>query len=764
MSADYPTATEKELSIAELTKTANAMASSSGRPIRMRMRNDLVAKRQTWQGREYWILKDPVAMKYYRFEDEEYQLLQMLDGDISPDEIKLQFDYQFAPQKITMPELFQLIGMLYRNSLVLSDGSDQGRSLLERSKKVAQSKRRQSITSVMSLKFRGFDPDRLLTWMNSYTWWFFTWPAFFLVLIMGLGAGGLLLTHFEDFQNRLPSFQDFFAANNWFYLAIVLGLTKVFHEFGHGLACKRFGGQCHEMGVMFLVFTPCLYANVSDSWLLDSKWKRAFIAAAGMYVELVLATVAVFVWWFSHPGMVNQLALNLIMVCSVSTLLFNANPLLRYDGYYILSDLLEIPNLRRKASAVLNRFGGSFFLGLPSQEDPFLPSRHQWAFGLYAVMAVAYRWVITFSIFWFVYRVLEPYGLKIIGQMLAMISIWGLLGMPIYQLYKYFSVPGRTAMIKRARVGMTLVAVATLLGFIMLIPIPRYVYCPFMVEARDVANVYVDQPGVLTHVFVQPNQFVEENDGLVRLSNSAVDYQLVQMAGTYQAAFRQVEISELAEARGWQGELPSAEAKAALATSDANLSKKEEDWERLVVLAPRKGFLLTGHRKPIPEPDGALNTWHGTPTEPRNIGALLDGETVVAQIVPDMNQLKAVLAIDQSEIEFVQNDQSVSLLVYQNQAHIIESATKEISPAEMQSVPKALSSRFGGDLVTTQDGDGGDHPLSTTFQVNVPFDLDPEFAGTVLPGSTGMAKVHTGTQTVGMRIWRLVCQTFQFEL
>ncbi len=166
--------------------------------------------------------------------------------------------------------------------------------------------------------------------------------------MVGLGAAGLLVTQFEAFQNKLPAFEEFFAAKNWIWLAIVMALTKVFHEFGHGLACKKFGGQCHEMGVMLLVLTPCLYANVSDSWLLPSKWKRAFIAAAGMYVELVLASVAVFVWWFSQPGMINQLALNIVFISSVSTILFNANPLLRYDGYYILSDLLEIPNLRSK--------------------------------------------------------------------------------------------------------------------------------------------------------------------------------------------------------------------------------------------------------------------------------------------------------------------------------------------------------------------------------------------------------------------------------
>ena len=175
-------------------------------------------------------------------------------------------------------------------------------------------------------------------------------------------------------------------------------MTKVLHEFGHGLSCKHFGGECHEMGVMMLVLTPCLYCNVSDSWMLPNRWHRAAIGAAGMYVELVLASICTFIWWFTEPGPLNYICLNVMFICSVSTVMFNANPLLRYDGYYILSDVLEIPNLRQKASTILNRKLGAWCLGLEEPEDPFLPKRHQWLFALFTVASAVYRWVVTFSI------------------------------------------------------------------------------------------------------------------------------------------------------------------------------------------------------------------------------------------------------------------------------------------------------------------------------------------------------------------------------
>ena len=120
----------------------------------------------------------------------------------------------------------------------------------------------------------------------------------------------------------------------------MIGGTKVFHELGHALICKHFGGECHQIGPMLLVFTPALYCDTSDSWMLPSRWQRAAVGMAGVATEILLAAVATMVWVSTAPGLTHYIAMNVMLVCSVSTLLFNANPLLRYDGYYVLSDHL----------------------------------------------------------------------------------------------------------------------------------------------------------------------------------------------------------------------------------------------------------------------------------------------------------------------------------------------------------------------------------------------------------------------------------------
>ena len=741
---------------------ANAMTSSSSRPLRLHRRPDLTVQRQSYQGRDYWVIKDPISLKYYRFEEEEYALLEMLDGRISPDQIKRRFDYRYAPQKITMQELYQFIGMLYRSSLLVSDAPNQGAELRKRGEKTRKQEQRQSLTNILAIRYKGFDPDGMLEVLNRWIGWTFSWPAFCFALMIGISALALIFTQFETFQNKLPSFDDFFAAKNWIWLALMMALTKVIHEFGHGLACKRFGGECHEMGVMLLVLTPCLYVNVSDSWLLNSKWKRAFIAAAGMYVELFLASIAVFVWWFSTPGMVNQLALNVIFVSSVSTLLFNANPLLRYDGYYILSDLLEIPNLRSKATSILQRTCGSIFLGIEARPDPFLPPKRRWMFGLYSVAAAAYRWLITFSIFWFVYSVLEPYGFKVLGQMIAITAIYGLLGMPLIKLYKYFSVPGRLGTVKPIRATASAIVGVVVLGAILLVPIPHYVYCSFYIQPRDTQNVYVDVPGTLEAIHAIPNQFVDEGQALLSLSSQRLEVQLASMRTKVDVA--QVRLDNISSAASQFSEFADGRrsAETALHTSLASYNQRSFDRERLTVRAPGSGFLLAPPIVKKDDSDAAtLGEWHGTPLEQRNVGCYLKQSTFVGQVVADMKQMEAVLVIDQADIEFVHSDQAVEMLIRQIPLEIFHSTTARISPSEMKSTPKSLSSQHGGDIITTAGPNGTNVPQSTKYRVNVPLENPDEL---ILPGSTGVAKIRTGTQTIGQRAWRLISRTFQFEL
>src|SRR5436305_799754 len=180
--------------------------------------------------------------------------------------------------------------------------------------------------------------------------------------------------------------QEFFALSTVLYMWISLGIVKVIHEFGHGLSCKAFGGECHEMGFLFMCLSPALYCNVTDAWTLADKWKRIIISFAGIYVELIIAAAATFVWWYTPAYPVaNNIALALMVLCSVSTVVFNANPLMRFDGYYIAADWLEIPNLREKSNRYLNNLFLDKCLGIEVPPEPYMAPSRKWLFVIYAI-------------------------------------------------------------------------------------------------------------------------------------------------------------------------------------------------------------------------------------------------------------------------------------------------------------------------------------------------------------------------------------------
>jgi putative peptide zinc metalloprotease protein len=741
---------------------AESLVSSSSRKLPIRKRPDLRARKHRYQGRIYWVVKDPVGLQYYRFEEEEFAILQMLDGESSLDDIAERFERDFPPQTIRTEELQQFIGMLHRSGLVITDAAGQGRQLVKRRDERVYKQRVSTLTNILSIRFKGVDPERFFNFIYPYVRWFFSVPAFVACILLALAALTLVIVQFNVFQSRLPDFQTFFGPDKWLWLALTLCATKILHEIGHGLACKHFGGECHEIGVMFLVLTPCLYCNVSDSWMLPNRWHRAAIGAAGMYVEIVLASICTFIWWFTEPGPLNYIALNVMFISSVSTVLFNANPLLRYDGYYILSDILEIPNLRQKSSTILNRKLGKWCLGLEEPEDPFLPKRRQWLFATYTVAAAVYRWVVVLSILYFLNKVFEPYGLKIVGQLIAAGAVYGLLIQPLVNVYKFFKVPGRLGKVKRWRMYTTLAIIAGLVAAVCFVPLPSHVYCPLEVQARDAASVYVEEDGILKEMLVKPGDQVQKGDVLARLSNIDVDISIAQLSGdraVYSAQLAGLNRVSLEDARASAQIDQVAET---LKGVEAQLAKRQDDKVKLELRAPCDGTVLP---PPLvqeqPNDAGKLPVWSGSPFQAENLGATLVKGTKLCQ-VGDPQRLEARLVIDQSDIVFVEPGQRVEILLAQSAKTRYISKIEKKASETVKVSPAHLSSLHGGPLATQMGQDGAARPLSPVFDALVPLPEDHD--GILRIGLVGEAKITTRPRTLGSRLWRYLARTFNFEL
>ncbi len=748
---------------------AESLISSTSRSLALRMRPDLSARKHRYNGQEYWVVKEPVGLNYFRFHEEEFAILCMLDGQSSLEDIKDRFEAEFTPQKITFQDLQQFVGMLHRSGLVISEATGQGQQLRRRRD---QKKRRELLgkfSNIFALRFRGIDPERLLNWMYPYTGWVFSPTAMLLALALALSALSLVVVQFDVFRSRLPTFHEFFGPHNWIYLAIVMGTVKVLHEFGHGLSCKHYGGECHEIGVMLLVFTPCLYCNVSDSWMLPNKWKRAFIGAAGMYVEVVLASIATFIWWFSEHGLLNQLALSVMFICSVSTVLFNGNPLLRFDGYYILMDLLEIPNLRQKSTEVLKRFMAETCFGIEQPENPFLPQQRRFAFAMFTVASVIYRWVVIFGILYFLNKILEPYGLKIIGQLIACAGLFGLVFQPISQLVKFFHVPGRMHKVKVHRVAATVAVIATIVLAIIFVPLPFHVACTFEVAPQGAEAVFASVPGQLQEILVEPGEQVEQGTIMARLDN--IDLMLAVEGLRGKAAQLEAQLENLKHLQhkedGASLQIPAA--RETLAMVRNQLAEKEAELARLEIVAPASGVVFPPPVRPRQDPgDGRLPGWSGSPFDKKNRGAMLmTGDQICS--VGDPKRFDAVLVIDQADVELVdqfatQHGQfpEVDIKLDSYRWKTAQSRIDKLASAPMEISPASLSAQGGGELDVKMDQrTGALRPTSTSYQARVSLD---QIDLPLRTGLTGKAKIYTGWQPIGRRVARYLYRTFHFYL
>lgn len=746
-----------------MSLVSGPVMSTTARAVALTVRPDLKFERQVYQGEVSWVVKDPVGLKYYRLPEEEYAVLMLLDGETTLDTIKAEIERTFAPIIIEFSELQSLLGMFHQYGLVISLTEGQGEQLFRRRRKVRRQQMMGKLASVLWIRLPGFDPERILNWMYPKVKWFFTRWCFVLCTMASLSAMLLVTINIETFYRKLPHFHEFFSFPNMIWMMVAMGVAKIIHEFGHGLTCKHYGGECHEIGLMFLVFTPCLYCDTSDSWMLKSKWQRAAIGAGGMYVEVIMAAIATFIWWNTEEGMLHFLALSTMFVCSVSTVIFNSNPLLRYDGYYILSDILEVPNLSQKSRNALLGLLRHYCLGMPWNEQQMaLPPRNRVWFALYSVASTVYRWMVLIFILMFLTKVFEPYGLEAIGHIFIAMSLFGIVVVPMWKSFKFFRVPGRMRQVKKIRLLITVTLAAGLIAAIALIPVPHRVITTLVVQPRDAEAVYVSIPGDRNEVLdLEPGDQVTKGTPLTALTNRAMDREVLRLEDRKKYLDLQVAVNELMSpdlSVDANAESVIARTKSMRDSVEKELAKRKSEQARLTLVAPISGHILAPPDLPAQPEDENLPNWSGSPWDKQNQGCLLDTGTLFCMI-GDPDKMEVVMIIDQSDMEFVKIGQKVDIKLDEYPNEVISSTIAEIAKIDLKYAPRELGTEAQGELTTKRDASGKEKPMSASYQARV---LIHEFDGKLLQGFRGRAKIHTGSRTLGQMLVRYLLKTFRF--
>lgn len=443
-------------------------SSSSTSGVGVRCRPDLVFVETRHKYESAVVAKDPVALKYHRLRPDEFFVLQLLDGSCSLEEIRDQYEQRFAPNRVSLSQLNQLLFRLHQSGLTISDALMQGDRLVDRRQEEKRQRMMQHISGILFIKFPGVDPEPLLRRLYPLVRPLLRPAGVLLGAMFGLAALVVFVTHWERFAAEFPQMQQWLRMDSVLILLAVIGTTKILHELGHAVICKHFGGECHQIGPMLLVFAPALYCDTSDSWMLRSRLQRAAVGLAGIGTEVILAAIATFVWVSTAPGLIHTIAMNVMLVCSISTVLFNGNPLLRYDGYYVLSDLCDVPNLGQRSRNMLASRLGRLFFGV----DESAPDDDASAWMLlYAVLATAYRWALTLLILWFVSIMFRPYGLESLGRLFCVAALIGLVSMALRSPIRLLRNPARRRLIRMNRVIVSCVAVGLLMGALIW-PIP----------------------------------------------------------------------------------------------------------------------------------------------------------------------------------------------------------------------------------------------------------------------------------------------------
>jgi putative peptide zinc metalloprotease protein len=376
------------------------------------------------------VVQDQSSGKFLRLNAQAYRILTMMDGQRNLEQIWQLACEVMGDEVPGQDEILQLMTQLHNAGVLITGQVPDLDELQQRTRESRRNRIKQYLSNPLALRIPLVDPDRFLARMVG---WIPVWmrPVILAVWALLIAFGGwLAFVHWEGLTADVG--QLVFTPEYVLTLLLVFPIVKAIHELGHGIAIKMFGGQCHEMGVMLLVMMPIPYVDASHATGFVSKYQRMIVGAAGMMIELALAAVALWIWTWTEPGLLRVFLHDVVILAGVTTVIFNINPLLRFDGYYILSDWLEIPGLGRKANQYLGYLCKRYLLRIRRGLQPprTTPREPVWL-TTYAIASFFYRMVLVFTIVMFVAT-----QFFIIGVVLALWAIYMMLLLPLIKLVK----------------------------------------------------------------------------------------------------------------------------------------------------------------------------------------------------------------------------------------------------------------------------------------------------------------------------------------
>lgn len=542
---------------------------------------------QNVRGERKYALRDPVSGAIQLFTQQAYTVLGLMDGHRTLNDIWLETGELLQDELPTQEDMISLLASLYQMDMLYLDIPVNATDLHRRLGKKQQAKQMQRVYSPLAVQIPLLDPTRILDVLCPIIDRIFGKPLFILyVAVVSLG----ILTAVQNFDALTTNAADnILAADNLLLMWVLYPIIKIIHELGHGYTVRRYGGQVHEVGVMFLVLFPMPYVNASESAAFSSKYERISVAAAGLVVELFIAAVAVVLWSMASEGLARAILFNVAFMAGVSTVLFNGNPLLKFDAYYMLSDYLEIPNLAKRATAYWGYLFKKYIYRFREVEDPSVDDRERYWLFFYNLASFSYRLFISITIILFI-------GSKyfIVGVILGM---WTLFSGWILPLAKTVIKPFREPQFAMQGVypkSVTLLLMAVLGLLVFALPLPHTYTAQGVSWTDEDERLYAGESGFVNTIDFPADGKVRPGQTLVTLTN----YELIARSERVDA--------QLAEARSRLRSVYDDRIETGLASAELQRFQEERadidrNLARTVVNALASGTAIIQDPQTLPE-------------------------------------------------------------------------------------------------------------------------------------------------------------------
>jgi putative peptide zinc metalloprotease protein len=676
--------------------------------------------RQTFRDKVWFVLQDQAAERAHRFTPAAHHFIGLMDGNRTVQQIWDAASAHLGDAAPTQEEAIRLLGQLHAADALLCDVTPDSMEVFRRYQRNERMVWRRRLWTPLALRFPLFDPDRFLVRTLPLVRPLFGWFGVVLwLLVVGLGAV-LAATHWTDLTEDIAD--RVLAPENLLLLWLVYPVVKGLHELGHAYAVRTWGGEVHEIGIMLLVFSPVPYVDASAAWGFTDKRKRMLVGAAGIAVELFLGSLALFVWLMVEPGAVRAVAYNVMLISGVSTLLFNGNPLLRFDGYYVLADAIEMPNLGARANQYLGYLFQRHLFGARDAESPAHSTGERvWSF-VYGIAAFIYRIFISFVIITFIAS-----KFFVIGVLLA---IWAVATQVVMPVGKSLSFLVRSPNLRRQRgraLSTSVLLALALLSLLFLAPFPNWTRAEGVLWVPEEAQVRAGADGFIVDLLVPGGSTVRAGVPLIQ----AEEPFLATRAAVLQAQFG--ELRAKYDALLPVDRVQAAKTREEMVAARANLVRARERESELTFRSPSDGRFVVPNAADLP-------------------GRFVSKGQLVGYVVQP-GALTARVALLQEDIAKVrQGTLGVEVMLADWGAEPIAARIRrEVPGASAQLPTAALGSAGGGPIPVDPRDQNGVKTLRQVFQLELvlPDDVRSDYLGARV-----FVRFDHGYEPAGIQVYR----------